>query len=66
MGCLAKREKVDGSKWRLRAEVDGKVYYGAWRGTLTQASDDLAEARRSTTRADYIEVVQRLLYEVGK
>ena len=61
LGTLQKRDiKFGKSRWRMSAKVDGKCYYGPWRGTLTQASDDLAEARRSTTRADYVEVVQKL------
>ena len=64
LGCLQKRGMKAGKPaWHMRAHVDNRHYCGPWRDTLTQASNDLAEARRSTTRAEYIEGVQKLLYE---
>ena len=51
------QERGDGS-WRLRAGGDGKHLGGPWRESKAEVADDLATARRSTTRADYMSFLQ--------
>ena len=46
--------------WRVRAQVDGKKYQGPWRASRKQAHDDRTKARRATTRADFVGIVQSL------
>jgi hypothetical protein len=46
--------------YRVRAQVDGKTYQGPWRASRKQAHDDRTKARRATTRADFVGIVQSL------
>ena len=60
VSSLGSLESSAQGKWRMRAQVDGNPLRGPWRNTRTMADSDLAKARRSTTRASYIDTVQAL------
>ena len=57
LGVLAKHAN---GRWRVRAKVDGRDIYGPFRETEAEVADDLAKARRSSTRPAYIVTLQRL------
>ena len=55
-----------GNGWRARVQIDGKQIVGPKRATKKEAEADLALARQSTSRDEFVQCLQEMLATVKK